>query len=612
MALSLLPQPKSVKTLVGSFDFKEVDTIIVARKASPRTKRAAQVLAEELKELFHLDYTVKPSGSVKHPHGCLITHHAREGIFVETTLKHPQAYELLAAGHALSISATDDHGFCAATRTLKQLLQEGTRIPGMKIEDWPLVRFRALHLDLKGLTPNPQALAEFVERAALYKYNTLLVEYADRFPYECLPELRGPHAFTLESHAQFLALADRHGLDVVPMVPTLGQMEFVLRLSKYRELAEVQDVPTQICPADPKAQKLVREMVREIVKAHPEAPFIHLGGGAAPQLGQHELTRAAAQKPNGVHDLFLKHIAKTIRQVKTAGKQVLLWDDLCQEMPPELLRKLGKDTGLIVRNYKGAGGQYRADLVPHLDAYRRAGLPVYGAFAVKGAEAYNSSVPNYRARMDNVDWWVEAAETQPGLLHGVVAMARSRYNANLTPCDPMPVIWPSALYAAERIWSGLGSSRESFERRMLAAFYGLRPEMTEVAASHYMLTNGSAKQAAETFEHARRSARRNRDVLELLELLAEFELLEQARKNYTEHVAGLLPQLEAGRADPVEVRKIKDEAPNMTKEIERLRRDLTRALLKRFHRDEVDEFVTDRLLINERLVGYVQNLLRRC
>src|SRR5207249_299770 len=155
--------------------------------------------ASELKTLHFLDFQVQTMPNLKDPFGCLITHHSREGIFVKTSLQKPQAYELLAAGHALTISATDEGGFFAATRTIRELLLEGTRIPAIKIEDWPIVPIRIVHLDLKGLTPNLQTLKEFVDRVSLHKFNGLLIEYEDRFPYQSLPGVRGPHEFTPET-----------------------------------------------------------------------------------------------------------------------------------------------------------------------------------------------------------------------------------------------------------------------------------------------------------------------------------------------------------------------------------------------------------------------------
>ena len=142
-------------------------------------------------------------------------------------------------------------------------------------------------------------------------------------------------------------------------------------------------------------------------------------------------------------------------------------------------------------------------------------------------------------------------------------------------------------------------------------FYGLRPEMIEVAAAHYSLCEERAQEAAEVLGQAKRVARRNRDVLELLELLAGLEQLAHDRRVCFESLAGHLPSLELGRADPSRVRDLKSKAAAFAKEIDRLRKELARVLLKRFHKDEVDEFIQDRLLVCDRLVEHLQNLLKR-
>jgi hypothetical protein len=274
------------------------------------------------------------------------------------------------------------------------------------------------------------------------------------------------------------------------------------------------------------------------------------------------------------------------------------------------MKKFPKTTGVVYRCDEPMEGHYRPELLPHLDRYRSIGFPVFGAFAIRGAGTFYSNVPDYRNRMDNVDWWVEAAEVQ-GPLTGLVATAPAKLNPLLTPCDPLPTIWPIALYAAERMWSGLGSSRESFERRLLVGFYGLRPEMTEVAQAHYAVNGDRAAKAREIFRHAKRSARRNRDILELLELFADLTTLTKERKAHVERVGGMLLQLEAGCADPRQVRELKGRLPALTRQIEHLHRDLSRVLLKRFHKTEVEEFIQNRLLICERFLGQLQVLLKR-
>jgi hypothetical protein len=610
MALSLLPQPKSVKTLVGSFDFREVDTVYISKRATARTKQQAAHLTEELKRHHHLSYDVQVSPNVMDPNGCLLTHHTRGGVFVKTTLEQPQAYELLAAGHTLAVSAADDGGFACATRTIVQLLQEGTRIAAMKIQDWPTVPCRVLHLDLQGLTPNLPSLKEFVERAALHKFNALLVEYGDRFPYECLPQARGPHAFTPETLKEFLGEAAENGLEIIPLVPCLGDLEFVLSRDPYRELAEVPDVPSQICPAHPKAERLVREMLREILAAHPRARFVHLGPGRTGQLGQHPLSKAAAGKLGGPAGLLLQHVARFVRYVRNAGPRVLVSEEPFRGLPLEQLRKLPKDTALVYACFEPNGGQFQADLLPHLDPYRQAGLKLFGASAVRGMDTNSCNVPHFRHRFDNMDWWIEATESN-GPFEGHIAWGRARFGFHLTACDPLPVAWPTVLYAAERMWSGPDSSRESFERRLLAGFYGLRPDMAEVALAHYGLAEDHAGDAAIVFGNARQHARRNRDVLEILEALARLEVFSRERQKQTERIAALLPRLETGRADPAQVRLLRSKLPGWQQELEVLRRELARLLLRRFHKEEVDDFLQDRLLIAERFLAYLQNLLKR-
>ncbi|MCZ7644195.1 MAG: beta-N-acetylhexosaminidase [Planctomycetota bacterium] len=610
MALSLLPQPKSVKVLVGHFDFKEVDTVFLARRASPRAKQAALLLCEELKRTYHLDYEIKPSSTVKDPQGCLITHHSREGIFVRTALAKPHAYELLAAGHALTVSAVDDEGLVCALQTVRQLLQEGTRIPALKIEDWPTVPFRVLHVDLKGLTPDLPSLREIVERAAFHKYSALLVEYEDRFPYACLPELRGPNALTPETLEEFVAYAERNGLETIPLVQTLGHLEFLLRHPKYRELAEVPEIPQQISTTHPKALKLLKEMVKEILEAHPNSRYIHLGADEAWQLGKSAESRAAVEKAGSKEAHFIDHVTKFVRQVKLREKTPLIWDDMLREAPPEVLKRLPKTCGLVYWRYDADGGQYKPEMLPQLGKYLHGGYKVFGACAIRGAEQFFGNIPNYRKRMDNVDWWVEACETQ-GRLAGLIATSWSRFNSNLTPCDPMPAAWPSILYGAERMWTGLGSSRESFERRLLVGFYGLRADAQEVALAHYGVGDHHAKEAVEVFGRAKRSARRNRDVLELLELLGSLEVLNERRKEETERLAAILPKLEAGTADPSAVNKLRAELPQAFREVERLEKELSRALSKRFHKQEVDEFILDRLLLCTRFLEYLQLLTQR-
>lgn len=611
MALSFLPQPRIVKTLGGFLDFRETDVIYYARKDGGSSKAAAEYLSEELGRQLRIEYKLKPSSKIKTPNGLIITHHTREGIYVPTKLTEPEGYELLVAGHSLMLSAVDADGLFRALQTIRDLLQDGGRVPTLTIQDWPLVRLRALHLDLKGFTPNAQGLREFIDFAARAKFNTILVEYEDRFPYQCAPELRGCGGFSKEDLQTFLHNAARVGLRVVPLIQTLGHLEFLLKHDAYAALREVRGAPQQVCPSSAKARKLLEKMVKEVIAAHPEAPAIHLGGDEAYQLGRCSTCRKAAGAGEfGKQKLYLKHMGRFVRLVRAAKKDVWLWDDMLRcELPPELRRKLPKGVTLVYWDYRPRGGQYSRAHLPHLEYYATSGWKVLGASAAGGADGWNGDIPRYRDRMANADWWAEAAEIGAPL-SGHVATSWTRYSSLNTPCDPPALVWPSVFYSGERLWLGLGSSRESFERRLMGSFYGLRSEQAEVAAALYGAGGDRPAVARETLARLKRGARRNRDLLELTEAAAGLRELIRRRKELTEVIGVMLPGLEKGCADPVAVRRIREQLESIAAEAGKVRKELAKQLNKRCCREEVEAYLNDRFLVFERLGGAARRLLK--
>ncbi len=610
MALSLLPQPKSVKVLSGAFDFKEVDTIYLSKKAKPTTKRVVEHLAHEFKTHFHLDYKIKPSSRVKDPHGCLITHHTREGIFVRTEMEKEGGYDLLAAGHSLTISAADSNGLHSATRTIRELLLEGTRIPALKIKDWPTMPFRALHLDFSGMLPNEEAQKEFLARASLHKYNAVLVQYGASFPFRFLQDEAEESGVTLEILKEFQEEAHNLGLQVIPLFPVDGSWEFLLERDEYKAFRRISGDARFLDYSNPKAQKLAKELLKELLEAHKYSESVHLGGLAFEPKVQASLDDHGEKADKVELKSYLDPLLKAIRQVKLADRGAFIWDTALAKLTPDLFKKIPKSTGIVCHSNEPADGQFRWDLVPDLKTFTESGHKVYGACAVRGAGPFYSNVPNYRQRMDNIDWWVDGAETQK-CIEGIFVMGVSRFSPTLTPCEPLPTMWPSAMYAAERSWAGLGSSRESFERRMLVEFYGLRPELTDVSKAHYSVSENGSSNAKEIFRAAKKSARRGQDVLELLELMAGLESLNHERRRLLERVGASLPQLEAGKADPVEVQALRARVPALNRQIEYLHRDLSRVLLKRFQKTDVEAFVRNRLLLCERFLAQLQTLLRR-
>ena len=73
--------------------------------------------------------------------------------------------------------------------------------------DRPVVDIRGVHLDLKGTPPTPDRLMELLALLAELRYNALLVEWEDTFPWQVNPKLRNETAYSREEVDAFHAQA---------------------------------------------------------------------------------------------------------------------------------------------------------------------------------------------------------------------------------------------------------------------------------------------------------------------------------------------------------------------------------------------------------------------
>jgi len=93
----------------------------------------------------------------------------------------------------------------------------------------------------------------------------LLVEYEDFFPYDgLLRNLSSRSAWSPAEVTDLLEVAHSVGLQVIPLVQTLGHLEFALKLTEHVHLRENPELPDTLCPSAPAARDLVAEMIRQV------------------------------------------------------------------------------------------------------------------------------------------------------------------------------------------------------------------------------------------------------------------------------------------------------------------------------------------------------------
>lgn len=299
----------------------------------------------------------------------------------------------------------------------------------------PVVPLRGAHLDLKGMPPTSERLLELPALLAAARYNVVLVEWEDAFPWTADVRFRSPTAYAPETVRRFATAAREHGLEVIPLVQCLGHMETPLSVPGYEHLREVPDNPTTLNPLAPGARELILRMVDDVLRLMPETRYFHLGGDEARLFGTHPDTQAYIQA-HGKGALYLQHVGPVLDRLNAQGIRPILWHDMMVEWDDAALRALAPRCDLMVWGYNG-----HPDTTPHhfntrhIRRFREQGLTLWGATAFKGADGASADLPDVARRQANAEAWMEIARRFD--LAGVVATGWGRYSAHAVQCESL-------------------------------------------------------------------------------------------------------------------------------------------------------------------------------
>jgi hexosaminidase len=318
-----------------------------------------------------------------------------------------------------------------------------------------------LHLDLKGAPP----LLSYLElllpwlRRSVPALAGLLLEYEDQFPFRGA-RLRGlanaGGGWTGDDVRRLRALADSLGMRVVPLVQTLGHMEYVLKHREFAHLREVPDLVECLAAAEEEAVALVRDVLAEVLELHPDCAAVHLGGDEVWHLGKGERSSAAGLSTS---ELYLRHMRAVVAAVRSlrpsSDLEILMWDDMLRSVPVEVLRGHVD----LLRCVKPVVWQYTATLnfPPGMwQRYLEIFPSMYVATAFKGASSSCAKVPPIEHHVANhLAWTRELREQRVPSADGLILTGWQRFDHFAVLCELLPVGVPSLVCCAKAFRTGL-------------------------------------------------------------------------------------------------------------------------------------------------------------
>ena len=368
---ALIPYPQDLKLKEGTT--LNAKTLNAVTFPADSLKELAADFATRLGKATGTAVTTKASGATAEA--------GAVSLLTDRTLA-AEAYQLTVTAQGVEIRASGHAGFFYGLQTLSQLLPPaffaGTpapaadwTVPGLAINDKPLLRHRGYMLDIARHFFDKTEVKRIIDMLALYKMNRLHWHLTDdqgwRIEIPEYPKLtsvgsrragsfvndginpwffddteygRGMY-YTLDDLREIVAYAAARNIEIMPEIDMPGHM--VAALAAYPELSCLpkQQYKVRITPGishdvlnvgDDKVIDFLKTVLGHVAEVFP-GKYIHLGGDECPtdRWKNNALCRQRIknEKLSGVEELqpwLVEHLAEFLE--KKYNKQIVVWDEL--------------------------------------------------------------------------------------------------------------------------------------------------------------------------------------------------------------------------------------------------------------------------------------------
>jgi hexosaminidase len=398
----IIPQPRQLLITRAEFRINPTAAVSLADPRSEDDRFAAQDFIDDLKETAGLSLKIGKARKQAILIGTI------DLATVQAALKRAGLVapdDLDAEGYLLSVTANEvvvagktAAGVFYGMQTLKQLVRGESGdafIQGVKITDWPAMRWRGVSDDIsRGPIPTVDYIKRQLRTEAMFKLNMHSFYMEHTFGSSSHP-LVGPMggALTADEIRELVPYARRYHIELVPEQQTFGHLHKALRLEKYNELAETPygDV---LSPQQEGSYKLIADWYRELNDLFP-GKFFHIGADETFELGEGQSREAA--RTRGVGAVYFEHLNRVREVLKPYNRRLMFWGDIALHHP-DLIGSIPKD--LIAMNWQyGPRDDYWNSIKPFKDA----GLD---QFVCPGAQTWNQIFPNLDAAVRNISNFV--------------------------------------------------------------------------------------------------------------------------------------------------------------------------------------------------------------
>ncbi len=207
---------------------------------------------------------------------------------------------------------------------------EGRLLPTLSISDAPHLAFRGIHLCWFP-EQRPEQIERAIRLAAFMKFNHVVLEPWGVYKSEKHPWWSWPDAkMTKAEIRRLVALGRDLGVTLVPQIATYGHAGASRSCALKHNVLDLQPQYEPLfepggwnwCLTNPETQRVLRELITEMLEDFGNPPYIHLGCDEA----QPPSCPDCRKRP--YDELVCEHIANLAVFAKSRGARAMIWHDM--------------------------------------------------------------------------------------------------------------------------------------------------------------------------------------------------------------------------------------------------------------------------------------------
>ncbi|THF77755.1 beta-N-acetylhexosaminidase [Cohnella fermenti] len=315
--------------------------IVISNDRSSNNERLDQTL--ELLQSEMLEMKLIDEGSMAITHGSLLSAEAGDIVIEMRASEEGEDSEkyTIEVGDVVTIQASGTRGLLYGARWLLLRTCQQQPIPHGVIVDSPVIKERALHIDIGRKYFTCHWIKERIKEMSYLRLNTLQLHFSENegfaFASERHPEIVSERHLSMKEILEIKEEAKKYDIAIIPSLDSPGHLAYALRAHEEWLLRDREGNAAKgaLDISNPEARAFIVDLIGEYANLFEDSTSFHIGGDefidfdtfeSYPQLAAYARQELGIADGDGI-DTYIDYLNEIAELLESRGFVVRAWND---------------------------------------------------------------------------------------------------------------------------------------------------------------------------------------------------------------------------------------------------------------------------------------------